>query len=370
MNKEQDLFTIATQFEVQGFFLDAAPYGKGHIHQTFLAHFSISTRVIRILFQRINESIFKSPLELMDNIVRVTQHMWVKLSNIPGAEPDIETVSLIPAKNGGFVWRDAKGGYWRAYNFINGTRMYDVCEKPQQAYEAARVVGRFQNCLTDLPGARLHETIPQFHNVPRRLKALEEAVEKDAANRCAKAQAEIDFVMARTDLAPTIVKLMESGKVPERITHNDTKLNNVLFDNSTDRALCLVDLDTVMPGCVLYDFGDMVRTMTSGAEEDERDLSKVNVDLKRFDALVRGYLESARGMLTPDEIANLVLSGRVMTYMIGIRFLTDYLSGDTYFRTDRPEQNLDRCRAQFKLLLSQEAQEDEMEAAVRKHAKA
>jgi len=225
-------------------------------------------------------------------------------------------------------------------------------------------VARFQKLLSDLPGGPLHETIPFFHHAPRRLLALEEAVSKDAAGRCAAAKAEIEFALSRRELAHSVARRIEAGQIPVRVTHNDTKLNNVLFDEASGRGLCLVDLDTCMPGSVLYDFGDMVRTMTCPAAEDETDLSRVGMELRFFEALVRGYLGEAREFLCANEIGNLALSGRLMTFVVGVRFLTDYLSGDTYFKVHHPGHNLDRARNQFKRVRSMEKQEGEMEAIV------
>jgi hypothetical protein len=291
-------------------------------------------------------------------------HLRAKLASVPGSDPSREALRLIPAKDGRPWFVDDDGSFWRVFDFISGTLTHDICETPGQAFEAARVVARFQKLLSDLPGGRLQETIPFFHHTPRRLQALEEAVAQDVANRCAGVRAEIEFVLARRDLAGAVVNLMEAGKIPERVTHNDTKLNNVLFDEATGRGLCIVDLDTCMPGSVLYDFGDMVRTMTCPAAEDEADLSKVSMDIRYFEALVRGYLGEAHGFLCADEIRNLALSSRLMTFTVGVRFLTDYLSGDTYFKVHRPGHNLDRCRNQFKLVESMEEQSATMESIV------
>ena len=355
------LSLVSKQFAITGDFLDAAPYGAGHIHDTFLVRFSPSQSFI---LQRINTRVFRNPQAVMENIVRVTEHLRAKLAAAPGPDWSREALRLIPAKDGRPWFVDDDGSYWRMFDFIGGTLTHEICETRGQAFEAARVVARFQKMLSDLPGGRLQETIPFFHHTPRRLRALEEAVAQDAANRCAGAKAEIEFALSRRDLARAVVDLMEAGKIPERVTHNDTKLNNVLFDEATGRGLCIVDLDTCMPGSVLYDFGDMVRTMTCPAAEDETDLTKVSMDIRYFEALVRGYLGEARGFLCADEIRNLALSGRLMTFTVGVRFLTDYLSGDTYFKIHRPGHNLDRCRNQFKLVQSMEKQSATMESIV------
>ena len=354
------VLSASAHFAIPGAFLDAAPYGTGHIHDTFRVRSSSGSYIL----QRINSRIFTNPQAVMDNIVRVTAHLRAKLKSVPGADPSREALRLIPAKDGRPWFVDDAGSFWRMFDFIGGTLTHEVCEAPGQAFEAARVVARFQKLLSDLPGGPLQETIPFFHHAPRRLQALEEAVARDVANRCAGTKAEIEFALSRLALANSVVTLIEAGRIPERATHNDTKLNNVLFDESTGRGLCLVDLDTCMPGSVLYDFGDMVRTMTCRAAEDEMDLSKVAMDLRYFEALARGYLGEAREFLCADEIRNLALSGRLMTFTVGVRFLTDYLSGDTYFKTRRHGHNLDRARNQFALVKSMEDQTADMEVVV------
>lgn len=357
---KKKLLPIAARFAVEGEVVDAAPYGTGHIHDTFRVRSSSGAFIL----QRINAGIFKNPRAVMENIARVTEHLRAKLSAVPGADPSREALRLIPARDGTPWFVDGDGSFWRMFAFIGGAVTHEVCAVPEHAFEAARVVARFQKLLSDLPGGPLRETIPFFHHAPRRLHALEEAVKQDTARRCAGAKAEIEFALSRRELAHSVVKLIEAGTIPERVTHNDTKLNNVLFDEATARGLCLVDLDTCMPGSVLYDFGDMVRTMTCPAAEDETDLSKVRMELKFFEALVRGYLGEARDFLCADEIKNLALSGRLMTFVVGVRFLTDHLSGDTYFKTHRPGHNLDRARNQFKLVRSMEEQSATMEAIV------
>ena len=340
--------------------LAATPYGTGHIHDTFRVRSSSGDFIL----QRINTRIFKDPRAVMENIVRVTEHLRGKLAATPGADPSREALRLIPAKDGTPWFVDNDGSFWRMFAFIGGAVTHEVCAAPEHAFEAARVVARFQKLLSDLPGGPLHETIPFFHHAPRRLLALEEAVSKDAAGRCAAAKAEIEFALSRRELAHSVARRIEAGQIPVRVTHNDTKLNNVLFDEASGRGLCLVDLDTCMPGSVLYDFGDMVRTMTCPAAEDETDLSRVGMELRFFEALVRGYLGEARDFLCADELGNLALSGRLMTFVVGVRFLTDHLSGDTYFKVHHPGHNLDRARNQFKRVRSMEKQEGEMEAIV------
>jgi aminoglycoside phosphotransferase (APT) family kinase protein len=251
---------------------------------------------------------------------------------------------------------DADGNFWRAYHFIENARTYDSVQSPAQAFQAAKAFGEFQRMLADLPAPRLHDTIPDFHHTPKRFAALERAIAADVAGRAILAKPEIDFALARKSICGV---LLDAG-LPERVTHNDTKINNVMLDDDTGEGICVIDLDTVMPGLVLYDFGDMVRTATSPGPEDERDLSKVNLQFPLFEALARGYLTSAAGFLTKEEKKHLAFSGKLITFEIGLRFLTDYLSGDTYFKVHREGHNLDRCRTQFKMVASIEQQEEQM----------
>lgn len=356
---------VAPRFAVEGAFLAAAPFGRGHIHDTFLARFGVGGREERLILQRLNDRVFADPLKVLDNMARVTRHLQARLAATPGANPAREALDLVPARDGQPGVRDADGRWWRAYRFVEGVT-HEACAGPEQAREAAKVVGRFQRLLSDLPPPRLHETIPFFHHTPRRLEALEAAAASADPGRRRAAKREIAFALARRDLASLIVGPLEAGEIAERVVHNDTKLNNVVFDEKTGSGLCLVDLDTCMPGSVLYDFGDMVRSMTCEAEEDTTDLSRVRMDPARFEAIVQGYLEAAGGFLARREIDLFPVAGQVMTYTIGIRFLTDHLSGDTYFKVQRHGQNLDRCRVQFALVESMEQQQGEMVRTVKR----
>ncbi len=355
---------IAAKFDVPARFVDAVPHGSGHINDTYLSRWDRHGRCVRYIIQRINHQVFKNPSHLMDNIDRVTRHVRSKLEMLPGTNPDRECLSILKTVNGELMHCDDQGDYWRMYNFVDGACSYDICTSAHQAYEAAKAFGRFQRFLADLPGDRLHDTIPYFHHTPRRLQALEQAVREDRCGRCAAASPEIDFVMARSAFVATVTDKLESGVLPERITHNDTKLNNVLMDEQTGLAVCVIDLDTVMNGSVLYDFGDMVRTCGRTSAEDEQDLAKVQLNLDAFEAMTRGYLEGAAGFLAPSEVELLAESGRLITLTIGIRFLTDYLAGDVYFRTHRPGHNLDRARVHFKLVAEMERLADRMQEIV------
>ncbi len=355
---------VASKFDAAGELACARPYGSGHINDTYLVEVQTSVGSVAYILQRINHNVFKDPPGLMENILRVTSHIRGKLAATPGCDPDRESLTVIPTRDGLPFFHDPDGNYWRMYYFIKGARTYDVCDNPGHAREAALAIGRFQCALSDIPGGPMHETIPFFHHTPRRFQALDEAIGKDACGRKAAAGKAIDFCMARRELASALTSLLESGAVPERITHNDAKFNNVMLDDRTGRAVCVIDLDTVMPGCALYDFGDMVRTIARTGEEDEPDLSKVEMNLPVFEKLVEGYLEGASAFLTPIEIENLPLSGKVITFTIGIRFLTDYMSGDVYFKTHRPGHNLERAMVQFKLIESMERQEAAMREIV------
>jgi hypothetical protein len=302
----------------------------------------------------------------MENVLRVTQHLQRKLEEQGAGEISRRVLTVISTRSGGSYHQDGEGNFWRAYIFIEKARTYDVVESPRQAYEAAKAFGRFQSMLADLSGPPLHDTIPHFHNGPLRYQAFLKALKADSCNRAAAAQPEIKFLQDHSFLLEVLPKLFQAGKIPLRVTHNDTKLNNVMLDHETGEGICVIDLDTLMPGLIHYDFGDIVRTSTSPAPEDERDLSQVTMLLPRFEAIVRGFLESAGQSLNPVERDHLVLGGKLITLIIGMRFLTDYLAGDQYFKVHREGHNLDRCRTQFKLVASMEEQEEAMHRLVEK----
>jgi len=353
-----DLRRVAGNFQIQGRFISAEPYGNGHINDTYRVRFDQAGAPVRYILQRINHKVFREPRRLMENIEKVTSHVAGKLRGVPDFSRRVLT--LVPGRAGGVSYEDPEGNFWRAYLFIEKARTRDVVETPDQAFQAARAFGRFQQLLADLPAAGLHATLPDFHHTPKRFAALEQAIEADAAGRALGAKPEIDFALARKSIAGVLLR----ADLPERVTHNDTKFNNVLLDETTGEGLCVIDLDTVMPGLALYDFGDMVRTTTSPAAEDERDLTRVTMQFPMFEALARGYLAAAGECLTRAERGQLAFSGRLITFETGLRFLTDHLAGDTYFKVHREGQNLDRCRAQFKLMESIEQQENRMNALV------
>ncbi len=363
-NTPADFSPIGKAFNLPGELVEAIPYGSGHINDTFRATCRDAGRETRYILQRINHNIFKNPVALMDNIQRVTEHVRSKWAETSLPDRGRRALTLVKAADGQPLHQDAEGSYWRTYVFVEGASTYDVLQTPAQAREAAYAFGRFQAHLVDLPGPRLHETIPHFHDTPKRLDTLLAAVERDPCKRKASIKSELDFVLARAEGTRRLQDLQRAGRIPERITHNDTKLNNVMLDDQTGEGVCVIDLDTVMPGLALYDFGDMMRTALSPAAEDERDTSKVAARLEVFEALADGYLAAAGAILTPDERAQLVFSGQLITLETAIRFLTDYLEGDRYFKIHRPDHNLDRARTQIALIRSMEEQDEAMQRTV------
>ena len=358
MNPPHNVRAVARQFQLYGEFLEAAPYGTGHINDTYCATFDQAGAPVRYILQRINQKVFRDPVALMENVRRVTAHLGSKLAG----ERDFSrsVLTLVPARDGQPWVRDAQGSYWRTYLFIEKARTYDTVQSPGQAFEAAKAFGRFQGLLADLPAPRLHDTIPGFHHTPQRFARFEAVLAADPVNRAGQAAAEIAFALRCQPMTGVLI----AAGLPERVTHNDTKLNNVMLDDVTGAGICVIDLDTVMPGLALYDFGDMVRTATCTVKEDVRDLSLVRMEFPMFEAIVRGYLASAAGFLTPAERQFLAFSGKLITFEIGLRFLTDFLEGDVYFKTHRAGHNLDRCRMQFKLAESIERQEEAMNRLV------
>jgi len=351
-----EALVVSADFAFGGKVLSATPYGSGHINDTFLVLIEAAPNPRRFVLQRINHHVFKQPDLLMENVERVCAHAHAKLRAAGASDAHRRALRLIPTLKGKSWHVDDAGNRWRCYDFIEGATGHDVVRSAAQAEAAAKAFGAFQALLADLPGGRLHETIPGFHHTPGRYASFQAALAADTHGRAASAAPEITFALARAHEVSVVVDALRDGTLPERVTHNDTKLNNVLLDDVTQEGVCVIDLDTVMPGSALYDFGDLVRTSTSPAAEDETDLSKVTMQLPMFEALVRGYLASARGFLTPREKELLPFAGKLITFEIGLRFLTDWLEGDTYFKIKRPTHNLDRTRTQFKLVASIEEQ--------------
>jgi hypothetical protein len=359
--QESKLLDVSRQFQIYGDLLHAEPCKIGHINETYIATYNQGGIQVRYVHQKINTHVFRDPDAVMDNFVRVTSHQRRKLTETGARDASRRTLTVIPTRQGKSYYRNPDGDCWRTLVFVEGVRTFEAVELPAQAYEAGKAFGDFQRLLVDLPGGRLSETIPHFHNTRKRFQALEKSIQVDHANRANEAKREIDFALRQEKIVDVILNALAKKKIPERVTHNDTKFNNVMLDVVTGQAMCVVDLDTVMPGCALYDFGDMVRTTTSPTLEDELDLQKVQMRMPMFKALARGYLENAGPFLTKGERSLIAFAGKLITFTIGIRFLTDFLSGDTYFRVHRPHHNLDRTRTQFRLVESIEKQEVAMQ---------
>ncbi len=341
----------------------AEPYGCGHINDTYC----VTSKDKRYILQRINHNVFPNVAGLMDNIQRVTSMLRDKvLAN--GGDPDRECLQIIPTKDGK-AYLEFEGNYYRMYVFVERTLSLQTVEDPVHFYYSAVAFGRFQKQLAEFPAETLCEVIPNFHNTASRYAAFEAAVAQDLKGRAAEVGEEIAFVRARKADTEKVVALLESGELPLRVTHNDTKLNNVLLDDETGKPMAVIDLDTVMPGSSLYDFGDSIRFGTNPCAEDEKDLSKVFCQVNLFEEYTKGYLEACGDSLTAKEKELLPFGGYLMTLECGIRFLTDYLNGDTYFKIHYPEQNLDRCHTQFKLAADIMDKMDELNAIVKKYDK-
>jgi Ser/Thr protein kinase RdoA (MazF antagonist) len=354
-NLRRDLAAVTEHFQFEGEFLGASPYGTGHIHDTYAAFFrKADGQLHRYLLQRVNVTVFQHPEKLAENLQRVTTHLQARIKGL-GGDPRRETLNLIRTNDQGTLHKAPDGSYWRAFIFIEGAQTYAMPKHPDHVYHAARAYGGFQQLLADFPAEELHETIPGFHDTRRRFEAFVQAVDRDATNRAHAVQAEIAFVEQRQADTCVLLDLQRSGELPERVTHNDTKFDNVMIDDETGHGVCVIDLDTVMPGLALYDFGDAVRSAANPVAEDEPDLSKVYFDFAVFDRLTKGYLDSARSFLEAREMDHLAFSARLITLECGMRFLTDYLNGDLYFKVHRRNHNLDRCRTQFKLVHDMEA---------------
>ncbi|MBS0663499.1 MAG: aminoglycoside phosphotransferase family protein [Verrucomicrobia bacterium] len=359
-----DFPQICAAFPLTGPVTAAEPYGSGHINETYLVR-TAAADGRRYIFQKVNHRIFRNVPALMENVQRVTTHVAAKVRAAAGEAAARRALTLVPTRDGRAWLQDAVGGYWRVYDFITGAHAVDRVTDAEQAREAARAFGTFQAQLADLPGGRLHETIPNFHHTRSRFENLRRAVTEDAAGRAAEVRAEIDFAFAHETDADRLLTLQARGEISERVTHNDTKINNVMLDDVTGRTVAVIDLDTIMPGLPLYDFGEMVRTSASSTFEDDPNPANMRIQLPYFRALVEGYLGSPVGqVLNAVERAHLGFAGQLMTYENGIRFLTDYLQGDVYYRIRHPRHNLERCRTQFALVASIETARDEMAAIV------
>ncbi len=363
MQHAEEPLSIAGRFAMAGSPRTAEPYGSGHINDTFRVETDTAERPAYLL-QWINHHVFRDPPSLMVNMRRVSEHLKARIREF-GGDPSREAVTVVSARDGRDYYRDQGGGYWRMLTFVTGTHSYDQVENPLVARETGRGFGRFQNLLSDFDGASLAATIPRFHDMEWRLQNLDSAWSKDPSGRRAALGPEMDFVNARRGDMVRLFRMTKTGELPIRVTHNDTKVNNILFD-AEERALCVIDLDTVMPGIVHYDFGDAVRTATNTAAEDEPEVERVASDPRLFDAFAEGFLGELGPRLIEQEVETLVLASPYMTFIMGVRFLTDYLEGDVYYKINRPSQNLDRARAQYRLVESMESQRESREATIRR----
>ena len=361
---EQLLPEVLEAFDFGGPVLSTQRYGGGHVNDTFLLHSrALSDAEGHYILQRLSSVAFKHPDEVMSNIMGVSEYLGRQIRS-QGGNPARESMAFMRTRDGSTYYTDSCGHAWRAYPFIDNIACYNTAETPAVFAASGRAFGRFQSMLVDYPADTLYETIPHFHDTEDRLLKLKYAVETDPLDRVRLCRKEIDFALSRESDCSVVMEAQRKGILPLRVTHNDTKLNNVLMDPITGEGVCVIDLDTVMPGLSINDFGDSIRFGANHCAEDEQDLSKMYLDLEMFAAYTRGFLEGAGGSLTDAEVAYMPWGARLMTLECGIRFLTDYLLGDTYFHTQRPGQNLDRCRTQFKLVEDMEAHWDEMNEIV------
>ncbi len=358
------LEAVVHQFQLEGTLLAVDPVKVGHINDTYVFTVRMQGGAVgRYILQRINQFVFKDPVGLMENIERVTRHLRAKII-AAGGDPERETLNLVAAADGGAFFQDPAGEYWRVFRYIENARTYESVENPQHIYNTAWAFGNFQCQLADFPAEQLHETLPNFHNTPKRFLDFVDALERDPCNRAKGVKDEIGFVVQRKDDASVVVDLLNQGRLPLRVTHNDAKLNNVMIDDQTGKGICIIDLDTVMPGSALYDFGDTVRSTAALAAEDEPDSNRAGISIPVFDQLARGYLDATRAFLLPLEMEYLAFSARLITFEQAIRFLGDYLNGDVYYKISRKNHNLDRARTQIKMVQDMEELYPEMVAII------
>lgn len=353
-------------FKLPGELKECIRYGSGHINDTYRLTYETPQGTKRYILQRMSKSIFKKPVELMENVSGVTA--WLRKKIIEnGGDPERETLTLVKSNDGLPYFVDSTGEYWRVYLFIEGATCYDTVKDDNDFYQSAVAFGHFQRLLADYPAETLHETIKDFHNTPDRLEKFKKAVAEDICGRAASVQKEIDFILEREELTHALYDLQLDGRLPLRVTHNDTKLNNIMIDDKTGKAICVIDLDTVMPGLAANDFGDSIRFGASTAVEDEQDLSKVSCDLHLFEVYTKGFIEGCGDALTDLELDLLPMGAILMTFECGIRFLTDHLEGDHYFRIHREGHNLDRARTQLVLVKDMEEKLPQMNEVINKY---
>jgi hypothetical protein len=364
------LAEIGAHFQIDGTYVGCERYHGGHINETYFATYAHARGNRRYVHQRINVSVFQDPVGLTRNIAAVTRHVREKLLARGISDVDRRVLQLLPTRDGGDMLLTGQGDYWRTYPYVEGTVCYGTAPSPREAFSAARAFGEFAALLGDFPVKTLAETLPNFHDTPARFTSLITAIERDARNRAAAAKAEIATALALRPLCTALHDIAAAANLPQRATHNDTKITNVLFDESTGEAICIVDLDTIMPGLTLYDVGELVRTASTRAAEDEPDPAKVHVDPDLFQAVSSGFISGAGALIGEAERDAFVTAGKVLAFENGIRFLADHLNGDVYFRVHRENQNLDRARAQFAVAASLERQESELQRRIRAAASA
>ena len=357
---------VIAGFDFTGELKECVPYGSGHINDTYRLAFQTEDKRRHYILQRMNKTIFNNPVELMENVSGVTS--WLKKKIMEnGGDVERETLNIVNDKQGCPYYVDSEGEYWRVYLFIEGATCYDQVKDEEDFYQSAVAFGHFQRLLADYPAETLHETIVNFHNTVDRFRQFQNALALDSCGRAKSVEEEIRFVLEREELCHTLVDMQADGRLPLRVTHNDTKLNNIMIDDKTGKAICVIDLDTVMPGLSANDFGDSIRFGATTAAEDERDLDKVSFDLHLYEVYVKGFIEGCSNALTDIELEMLPMGAILMTFECGMRFLTDHLEGDHYFKIHREGHNLDRCRTQFKLVKEMEEKLSEMKAIVQKY---
>ncbi|HBM14872.1 MAG TPA: mucin desulfatase [Lentisphaeria bacterium] len=360
-----DLKQIISNFQIHGNYLSGIPYGNGHINSTYKVTLNQAGINVSYTLQKINTAIFKDPLKVIENIVRVTDCQKEFYSN--SDDSSRKHMTLVKNKDGTYLHEEKDGSVWRVYLFIEKALTYEIIENEEYAYKTARAFGEFQKSLANIKGERLHEIIPDFHNTPKRFMALDKAIDKDIAKRASGVKDEIGFAFSRRDKAAKLIDLHKSGLIPERITHNDTKLNNLMIDEKSKQPICVIDLDTLMPGFSAYDFGELMRTGVSPTMEDEKDISKIHIRINVFEAIVKGFLDATSGFINKAEKENILWGGYLMTLENAVRFLTDHLNNDIYYRIHRENHNLDRCRTQFALLKCIESEWDNLVGIIKKY---
>ena len=368
MQSKQFMEYIVSQFQIPGTYISHEEICSGIINRTYLVAMDMGDGTSnKYVVQKINTNVFREPYHVMENIIHVTEHIKKHLIAQNG-QYSRRVLSFAVSHEGKPYFENEIDGFWRCYEYIDDAVAYNIAPDKDHIFEAGRAFGEFQLYLTDYDATTLFETIPNFHNTVTRMQALREAIEADKAGRAKSVQAEIDFILSREEEAGTIVNALEDGTIPYRVTHNDTKINNVLFDQATEKAICVIDLDTVMPGSSLYDFGDAIRSGSCAAAEDEKDLSKVFMDIEKYRLFTKGFIKGTHSLLTEKEIEMMPISAKILTLELAARFLTDYLNGDVYFHTDYDGQNLRRTRTQIKLVSDIESKLDQMQAFAREYA--